>query len=186
MEQKKTINIGDLVRINEENHLGEKYVGKVGAVTGKTRVVYNAHTSAVWLSVTIPTGGFWSAAENVEVKEDWVELVSARVFPKKNPDASKPTPKRTIVIEITDDGANAKYVSGKEVIKTASIKRHPDDKPDDEMAAFLVTEKLFGRNLRGLESAIDEDFRLQGETLGWIRGAKEALDEAEKRIRKLI
>lgn len=102
------------------------------------------------------------------------------------PDKPKPSPKRTIVIEITDDGADAKYVCGKEVRKTASIKRHPDDKPDDETAAVLVTEKLFGRNLRNLESAVDEDFRLHSETLGWIHGAKEALDEAEKRIKKLI
>lgn len=98
----------------------------------------------------------------------------------------KPFPKRTIVIEITDNGADAKYVCGKEVKKTASIKRHPVDKPDDEKAAVLVTEKLFGRNLRALENAAVKDFRLHSDTLGWIHDAKEAIDEAEKRIRELI
>ena len=108
--------------------------------------------------------------------EEWLEPAS--------PDKPKPSPKRTIVIEITDNGANAKYVSGKEVIKTASIKRHPDDKPDDEVAAALTVAKLFGKNLRDLENAADELIRNRKETLGWINGAREALDEAEKRVKK--
>lgn len=116
--------------------------------------------------------------------EDQVQLVTSEK--QKVSEPSKPSPKRTIVIEITDNGADAKYVCGKEVKKTTSIKRHPDDKPDDETAAVLVTEKLFGRNLRDLEEAVDKDSRLHSETLGWIHGAKEALDEAEKRINKLI
>lgn len=98
----------------------------------------------------------------------------------------KLSPKRTIVIEITDDGADAKYVFGKEVEKTASIKRHPNDKPDDEMAAMFVMQKLFGYNLRNIEKAADEKIRLNEEAIRWICGAKEALDEAEKRTRKLL
>lgn len=110
--------------------------------------------------------------------EEWLEPE----FPAK----PKPSPKRTIVIEITDDGANAKYVSGKEVIKTVSIKRHPDDKPDDEVAAMFVMQKLFGKNLRDLENAADKIIRNRKEAIEWIHGAKEALDEAGKRILKLI
>lgn len=103
----------------------------------------------------------------------------------KPAESSKP-PKRTIVIEITDDGANAKYVFGKEVEKTASIKRHPNDNPDDEMAAMFVMQKLFGYDLRNIEKAANEKIRLNEEAIKWICGAKEALDEVEKRIRKLI
>ena len=95
-------------------------------------------------------------------------------------------PKRRIVIEITDDGAKAKYIFGKEIDKTASIKRHPNDKPDDEMAAMFVMQKLFGYNLRNIEKAADEKIRLNEEAIRWICDAKEALDEAEKRTRKLL
>lgn len=110
--------------------------------------------------------------------EEWLEPASS--------DKPKLSPKRTIVIEITDNGADAKYVCGKEVRKTASIKRHPDDKPDDEVAAALAVAKLFGKNLRDLENAADESIKLRNEAYKWICGAGEALGEAEKRIRKLI
>lgn len=116
----------------------------------------------------------------------WEILFSEEWLEPESPDKPKPSPKRTIVIEITDNGADAKYVCGKEVWKTASIKRHPDDKPDDEMAALFVTQKLFGYNLRNIEKAADEKIHLNEEAIKWICGAKEALDEVEKRIRKLI
>lgn len=58
-------------------------------------------------------------------------------------------PKRRIVIEITDDGAEAKYIVGKNIEKTASVKRYKDDKPDDRLAAHYVVGKLFGKNVRG-------------------------------------
>ena len=95
-------------------------------------------------------------------------------------------PKRRIVIEITDDGAEAKYIVGKNIEKTASIKRLPNDKPDDEMAAMFVIQKLFGYNLWNIEKATDEKIRLNEEAIRWICDAKEALDEAEKRTRKLL
>lgn len=135
----------------------EKYVGK------RDRILHMGSKGRTCKLEHIP---FWLNLE-------WIK-----------PAELKLSPKRTIVIEITDDGANAKYVSGKEVIKTASIKRHPDDKPDDEVAAALTVAKLFGKNLRDLENAADELIRNRKETLGWINGAREALDEVEKRVNK--
>lgn len=185
--KKKTINVGDIVRIKWESTAGAEFGGRYGLVTGKTRIVYGP--DRVLNRIKLELFGDAEVAY-IELNEDMVEYECGTFSDEpswfEESKKSKPTPKRTIAIEITDDGADAKYVCGKEVRKTASIKRHPDDKPDDETAAVLVTEKLFGRNLRDLESAIDEDFRLHSETLGWIQGAKEALEEAEKRIRKLI
>ena len=62
--------------------------------------------------------------------------------PEKPKAAGKP--KRTVVIEITDDGADAKYLNGKKVEKTASIKRYYKDRPDDLLAAVYAVERLFG------------------------------------------
>lgn len=184
MEAKKKakITVGNVVRVVKAIREGEKqYIGRLGMVvsvigdvtldsffelTGKRRLKVQIDSDSIWLD------------------EDQVQLITKEK--QKVTEPLKSSPKRTIVIEITDNGANAKYVCGKEVRKTASIKRHTDDKPDDEKAAVLVMEKLFGRNLRDLEEAVDEDLRLHNETLGWIHGAKEALDEAEKRISKLI
>lgn len=56
-------------------------------------------------------------------------------------------PKRRVVIEITDDGAEAKYIVGKNIEKTASVKRYKDDKPDDRLAAHYVIGKLFGQKV---------------------------------------
>lgn len=56
-------------------------------------------------------------------------------------------PKRHIVIEITDDGAEAKYIVGKNIEKTASVKRRKDDKPDDRLATHYVVGKLFGQKV---------------------------------------
>lgn len=62
--------------------------------------------------------------------------------PEKPKTAGKP--KRTVVIEITDDGADAKYFNGKKVEKTASVKRYYKDRPDDLLAAVYAVERLFG------------------------------------------
>lgn len=64
-------------------------------------------------------------------------------------------PKRRIVIEITDDGAEAKYIVGKNIEKTASVKRHKDDKPDDRLAAHYVVGKLFGQKV--MKDNVDMD-----------------------------
>ena len=67
---------------------------------------------------------------------------------KKSEKTEKPKaagkPKRTVVIEITDDGADAKYLNGKKVEKTASIRRYYKDRPDDLLAALYAVQKMFG------------------------------------------
>lgn len=118
------------------------------------------------------------------VVEDVKSLTRHRV----SEDAVDPyaRPKRRVVIEITDDGAEAKYIVGKNIEKTASIKRHPEDEPNDEIAAVYSIAKLFCENLRAMEDKVDGKIEMFKDALGWIYGAKEALGEAEKRIMKLI
>lgn len=52
--------------------------------------------------------------------------------------------KRLVVIKITDDGATAEYIVGKNHAKGVSIRRHPKDKPNDKYAALYAVSKLFG------------------------------------------
>lgn len=167
--------VGDTVRVknNHPAHMsrssdGVLWISAMNRYCGRLHRITEVHEIGYILN------GPWE----ILFSEEWLEPAS--------PDKPKPSPKRTIVIEITDNGAMAKYIHGKEVKKTASIKRHPDDRPDDEKAAILATEKLFGRNLRDLENAVDEDFKLHSETLGWIQGAMEALGEAENRVKRLM
>ena len=178
METKKVdIIAGSVVRfVTPRTVPEEKLVGKTGLVVAI--LGGNLFDNGIRrLKVKVHNGWFWC-------NEDQVQLMTMET--PKSEKSPKPSPKRTIVIEITDNGAMAEYIHGKEVKKTASIKRHPDDRPDDEKAAILVTEKLFGRNLRDLENAVDEDFKLHSETLGWIQGTMEALREAEKRVKRLM
>ena len=77
----------------------------------------------------------------------WSEYFDLKKSEKPH-NAEKPKaagkPKRTVVIEITDDGADAKYLNGKKVEKTASIRRYYKDRPDDLLAAVYAVERLFG------------------------------------------
>ena len=52
--------------------------------------------------------------------------------------------KRLVVIKITDDGATAEYIVGKNHAKGVSITRHKKDKPNDKFAALYAVSKLFG------------------------------------------
>lgn len=61
--------------------------------------------------------------------------------------ADEKKPKRTIVMEITDDGATAKYLVGKKVEKKSAVKRYFYDKPSDKAAAYYAVCKLFGGDL---------------------------------------
>lgn len=90
----------------------------------------------------------------VEVRErgyilngPWDILFSEEWLEPASPDKPKSSPKRTIVIEITDNGAEAKYIVGKNIEKTASVKRYKGDKPDDRLAAHYVIGKLFGQKV---------------------------------------
>lgn len=92
--------------------------------------------------------------------------------------ADEKKPKRTIVMEITDNGAKAKLVTGREVTKIIGIKRHPDEEPNDESAALYCIAKLFGRDLRKIDAGADE-------FAGNMTEAIERLDKAMAFIKKV-
>lgn len=60
--------------------------------------------------------------------------------------------KRRVVIEITDDGATAEYIVGKDHAKSVSIRRRSKDKPNDKYAAFYAVCKLFEMNASKLKN----------------------------------
>lgn len=60
--------------------------------------------------------------------------------------------KRRVIIEITDDGATAEYIVGKDHEKGVSIRRHSKDAPNDKYAAFYAVCKLFGMNASELKN----------------------------------
>lgn len=137
--------VGDKVSVNAVN----------GWVNG---IVLGEYKSCNGLYLTkVPDGNGWSvnkdeASYYVEECGTIVETGrrcywNARKFEieplKLTKDYAK-RPKRRIVIEITDDGAEAKYIVGKNIEKTASVKRYIEDMPDDRLAAYYVVGKLFG------------------------------------------
>lgn len=188
MEAKKKIKCADIVRIKKGLTVGDEFAGQYGIVVETKNVEYGTGKVFRWLKVEL-LGDV--SFKKIELSENMVDYVcgfedGGYVDLDAAKPSSKTTPKRTIVIEITDDGAEAKYVRGREIVKTVSIKRHPDDKPNDETAAILATAKLFGHNLRDLEKTADGNLHSYKETLGWLHGAKEALDEVEKRINGLF
>lgn len=50
---------------------------------------------------------------------------------------------RHVVIDVSDEGAYAKCIDGKNVTKEASVKRHPSDEPNGPLAVLYVVRKLF-------------------------------------------
>ena len=62
--------------------------------------------------------------------------------------------KRRVVIEISDDGATAEYIVGKDHKKGVSIKRYYKDTPDDYRAGIYAVAKLFDRKV----AINDEDY----------------------------
>ena len=188
MGTKKKIEFADIVRIKKDIPVGDEFAGQYGIVVEAKNVEYGAGKVFRWLKVEL-LGDV--SFKKIELSENMVDYVcgfedGGYVDLDAIKPSSKTSPKRTIVIEITDNGAEAKYVRGKEIVKTASIKRHPDDKPHDETAATFAIAKLFGHNLRDLEKSADENLRLYKETREWLRGMKKALDESEKRINRLF
>lgn len=94
--------------------------------------------------IIVVGGGALREKEEFLVWSDYFGLKkSEKLHNPENPKAAN-KPKRTVVIEITDDGADAKYLNGKKVEKTASIKRYYKDRPDDLLAAVYAVERLFG------------------------------------------
>lgn len=58
---------------------------------------------------------------------------------------------RRVVIEITDNGANAKYCVSRRVENAVSVHRYKEDAPDDGKAAVYAVAKLFGIDLNEME-----------------------------------
>lgn len=89
-----------------------------------------------------------------EVSKFWVSSLAFDLESEKSDSSSKPDDrskktgekpyKRLVVIKITDDGATAEYIVGKNHAKGVSIRRHPKDKPNDKYAALYAVSKLFG------------------------------------------
>ena len=67
--------------------------------------------------------------------------------PEKKVEKEQP---RTIVIRVSTKGATAKYLFGKKVQAQAEIRKHPDEQPNDALAARLVIEKMFGKHNCGI------------------------------------
>lgn len=88
------------------------------------------------------------------VDSDCFDLVSRKETektPKKTPNKdpiSGDAPRR-VVIEITSEGAKAKYIHNGKVEKEARIHRWHGDKPDDAKAAKYAVDALFGTNKWG-------------------------------------
>lgn len=88
------------------------------------------------------------------VDSDCFDLVSRKEIektPKKTPKTPKKDPisgdaPRRVVIEITSEGAKAKYIRNGTVEKEARIHRWHGDKPDDAKAAKYAVDALFGTN----------------------------------------
>lgn len=92
-----------------------------------------------------PHGDMIVSGEGMFYEEErflvWSEYFT---FKKSEKPKTSEKSKRTVIIEITDDGADAKYLNGKKVEKKASIKQYCKDKPDDMLAALYAVQRLFG------------------------------------------
>ena len=132
-KEKPRFKVGDRVMGNEKARgYGITKTGWVGYVT------------------EIKDDGCISVSETMKYKYGYIVDPDAfDLCPEK--DGEDPYVRR-VVIEITQNGAKAKYIVGKKVEKEASIRRYHGDKPDDAKAAKFAVEALFGR-LKADESA---------------------------------
>lgn len=133
------------------------------------------------VTIVTPDGGYYIDDESGFMwSGEWLEKKEKNNFPSRPDDRSKRTGempyKRRVVIEITDDGATAEYIVGRDHEKGVIIRRHPKDKPNDKYAALIAVSKLFG--LDGtVEKFVSKD---KLNALGHsIENAKGYLDDAE-------
>lgn len=100
--------------------------------------------------------GMFYAKESFLVWSEYFDLKKSEKPHKPEKPKTDGKPKRTVIIEITDDGADAKYLNGKKVEKKASIKRYYKDKPDDMLAALYAVQRLFGlERVKGKDVFVD-------------------------------
>lgn len=136
--------------------IGDKIIGNQKA--NKYRI-----TRKGWTGTVVGVSGETISVESTDcfsrfmVDSDCFDLVSRKEIektPKKTPKTPKKDPisgdePRRVVIEITSEGAEAKYIHHGIVEERARIHRWHGDKPDDAKAAKYAVDALFGTNKTG-------------------------------------
>lgn len=122
----------------------------------------------------------------------WVSSLAFDLESEKSDSSSKPydrskrtgkTPyKRRVVIEISDDGATAEYIVGKNHAKGVTIRRHPKDKPNDKYAALYAVSKLFGLDGTVEKFVLKDKLNALEHSIGNARGY---LDDAEQIMKNI-
>lgn len=109
-----------------------------------------------WTGTVVGVSGETIGVESTDcfsrfmVDSDCFDLVSRKETEKTpNKDPISGDAPRRVVIEITSDGATAKYIHNGTVEKEARIHRWHGDKPDDAKAAKYAVDALFGTNKTG-------------------------------------
>lgn len=140
---------------------GKKTKFQIGdKVVGNQKANKYAITQKGWAGTVVKVLGEIIDVESTDgfsrfvVDSDSFDLVSrketektSKKTPKKDP-ISGDAPRR-VVIEITSEGAKAKYIHNGTVEKEARIHRWHGDKPDDAKAAKYAVDALFGVNKTG-------------------------------------
>lgn len=144
-EGKKTkFQIGDKVIGNQEaNKYGITRKGWTGTVIGVSGETISVESTDCFSRFMVDSDCF-----------DLVSRKETEKTPKKTPKTPKKDPisgdaPRRVVIEITSEGAKAKYIHNGMVEKEARIHRWHGDKPDDAKAAKYAVDALFGTNKMG-------------------------------------
>lgn len=143
---------------------GKKTKFQIGdKVIGNQKANKYAITREGWTGTVVKVVGEIITVESADdvgrfvVDSDCFDLVSRKETektPKKTPKTPKKDPisgdaPRRVVIEITSEGAKAKYIHNGTVEKEARIHRWHGDTPNDAKAAKYAVDALFGTNKTG-------------------------------------
>lgn len=126
---------------------GEKLKFKIGdRVIGNEKAKCYSFTKTGWVGYVteILSDSRIRVNHKMDPKLGYV-VFDDRFDPYPEEKQEKKSGTRRVVIEITEDGAKAKYIVGKKVEKEAEIRRYHEDRPDDAKAAKYAVEALFGR-----------------------------------------
>lgn len=134
-------------------HVGDKVIGNQKANS------YSI-TRMGWIGTVVELSDKNIRVESADgsCRRYWVDLDCFDLVDRKTPKKTPKTPKkdpisgdapRRVVIEITSEGATAKYIHNGTVEKEARIHRWHGDKPDDAKAAKYAVDALFGTNKTG-------------------------------------
>lgn len=139
--KKEKFQIGDKVVGNQKaNKYGITRKGWTGTVVGVSSETISVESTDCFSHFMVDSDCF-----------DLVSRKETEKTPKKTPKTPKKDPisgdePRRVVIEITSEGAKAKYIHNGMVEKEARIHRWHGDKPDDAKAAKYAVDALFGTN----------------------------------------